>query len=150
MESVHCSFIIFPPYKHNWHDRKMTYNSVWPIDLLQLFSNVPCSIWASIIYDYNFIVEATKIKKKIKFVLLGDSSLKWKNNLKVTNSSLVSVEIYFHVNYQGKLQLSIEINVKYSVCHFQTMYVKVKVTQSCPSLCDPVNYRVHGISRPEY
>ena len=89
MESKHCSFIIFPPYKDNWYDRKMTYNSVWPIDLLQLLSNVPCSIWASIIYDYNFIVEATKIKKKIKFVLLGDSSLKWKNNLKVTNSSLV-------------------------------------------------------------
>ena len=23
--------------------------------------------------------------------------------------------------------------------------VKVKVTQSCPSLCDPVDYIVHGI-----
>ena len=29
--------------------------------------------------------------------------------------------------------------------------VKVKVTQSCPTLCNPVDYTVHGIfSRPEY
>ena len=25
------------------------------------------------------------------------------------------------------------------------MKVKVKVTQSCPTLCDPMDYRVHGI-----
>ena len=25
------------------------------------------------------------------------------------------------------------------------MKVKVKVTQSCPTLCDPVDYTVHGI-----
>ena len=25
------------------------------------------------------------------------------------------------------------------------MKVKVKVTQSCPSLCDPMDYTVHGI-----
>ena len=24
-------------------------------------------------------------------------------------------------------------------------YVKVKVTQSCPTLCDPMDYTVHGI-----
>ena len=25
------------------------------------------------------------------------------------------------------------------------MYIKVKVTQSCPTLCDPMDYTVHGI-----
>jgi len=24
-------------------------------------------------------------------------------------------------------------------------YVKVKVAQSCPTLCNPVDYRVHGL-----
>ena len=28
--------------------------------------------------------------------------------------------------------------------------VKVKVVQSCPTLCNPMDYTVHGISRPEY
>ena len=28
--------------------------------------------------------------------------------------------------------------------------VKVKVTQSCLTLCDPMNYTVHGILQPEY
>ena len=27
--------------------------------------------------------------------------------------------------------------------------VKVKVSLSCPTLCDPMDYTVHGISRPE-
>ena len=27
---------------------------------------------------------------------------------------------------------------------------KVKVTQLCPTLCEPVDYTVHAISRPEY
>ena len=82
---VHLSFFLI--YKHNWYDKKMTYNFVWPIDLHQLFSNVPCSIWASIVYDYNLIVDATKTKK-FKFVQFGDNILKLKYNLKITNSSL--------------------------------------------------------------
>ena len=28
---------------------------------------------------------------------------------------------------------------------FKHLKVKVKVTQSCPILCDPMNYTVHGI-----
>ena len=28
--------------------------------------------------------------------------------------------------------------------------MKVKVTQSCPILCDPMDYRIHGILQPEY
>ena len=28
--------------------------------------------------------------------------------------------------------------------------LKVKVTQFCPILCNPMDYTVHGISRPEY
>ena len=28
--------------------------------------------------------------------------------------------------------------------------VKVKVTQSCPTLCDPMDSTVHEFSRPEY
>ena len=28
--------------------------------------------------------------------------------------------------------------------------MKVKITQSCPTLCDLMDYTVHGISRPEY
>ena len=27
---------------------------------------------------------------------------------------------------------------------------KVKVTRSCPTVCKPVNYTVHGILKPEY
>ena len=27
---------------------------------------------------------------------------------------------------------------------------KVQVPQSCPTLCDPINYTVHGILQPEY
>lgn len=42
----------------------VTYNFVRAVDLLQLFSNISRSIWASIIYDYNFIVDSTKIKNK--------------------------------------------------------------------------------------
>ena len=30
------------------------------------------------------------------------------------------------------------------------MKVKVKVTQSCPTLCDPMDYTVLEFSRPEY
>ena len=26
--------------------------------------------------------------------------------------------------------------------------MKVKVTQSCPTLCDPMDYRIHGILQP--
>ena len=28
--------------------------------------------------------------------------------------------------------------------------LKVKVTQLCPTLCNPMNYAVHGILGPEY
>ena len=28
--------------------------------------------------------------------------------------------------------------------------VKVKVTQSCPTLCNPLDYTVHGVHQPEY
>ena len=28
--------------------------------------------------------------------------------------------------------------------------MKVKVTQSCPILCDPMDYTIHGILQPEY
>lgn len=54
-------------YINTYQDRKnacVTYYFVRSIDLLQLLSNIPCSIWASIIYDYNFIADSTKIKKK--------------------------------------------------------------------------------------
>ena len=30
------------------------------------------------------------------------------------------------------------------------LHIKVKVTQSCPTLCDPMDYTVHGFSSPEY
>ena len=30
------------------------------------------------------------------------------------------------------------------------VYLKVKVTHSCPTLSDPMDYTVHGISKPEY
>ena len=30
------------------------------------------------------------------------------------------------------------------------VYLKAKVTHSCPTLSDPLNYTVHGISRPLY
>ena len=29
--------------------------------------------------------------------------------------------------------------------HSQKQHVKVKVTQSCPTLCNPMDYTVHGI-----
>lgn len=48
----------------------MTYNSVRTVDLLQLLSNVPGSIGASIVYDDNFIVDFTKIKYKFNLYCL--------------------------------------------------------------------------------
>ena len=33
---------------------------------------------------------------------------------------------------------------------FYKQEVKVKVTQSCPTLCDPMDYPVMEFSRPEY
>ena len=35
-------------------------------------------------------------------------------------------------------------------CYFTLNKVKVKVAQSCPTLCDPVDYTVHGILQAEY
>ena len=29
--------------------------------------------------------------------------------------------------------------------NYVILYTKVKVTQSCPTLCDPMDYTVHGI-----
>ena len=37
--------------------------------------------------------------------------------------------------------LSQEHRMPFSECH----WMKVKVTQSCPALCDPMDYTVHGI-----
>ena len=33
---------------------------------------------------------------------------------------------------------------------FSNPAAAAKSLQSCPTLCDPMNYTVHGISRPEY
>ena len=38
----------------------------------------------------------------------------------------------------------------YFLALYRKILLKVKVTQSCPSLYDPMNYTVHGFSRPEY
>ena len=31
------------------------------------------------------------------------------------------------------------------VCVCVCVYMKVKVTQSCPAVCDPIDYKFHGI-----
>ena len=37
-----------------------------------------------------------------------------------------------------------------SQTHQLIIYMKVKVAQSCPVLCDPMDCTVHELSRPEY
>ena len=34
------------------------------------------------------------------------------------------------------------------LCH--RLQSEVQVAQSCPTVCDPMDYTVHGFSRPEY
>ena len=43
------------------------------------------------------------------------------------------------------LKLSEERNFTGKLDSFVRLEVKVKVTQSCPTLCNPTDYRVHGI-----
>ena len=48
-----------------------------------------------------------------------------------------------HYNYG----IIIKVFNYYIICHFcsHTLKVIVKVTQLCPTLCDPMDYTVHGI-----
>ena len=41
-----------------------------------------------------------------------------------------------------------EIHIAKFTCQYKKKNVKVKVVQSCPNLCDPMNYTVHGILWP--
>ena len=45
------------------------------------------------------------------------------------------------------LSVSLVINTKLPPTshHANKVKVKVHVTQSCPTLCDPMDYRVHGV-----
>ena len=54
---------------------------------------------------------------------------------------LVILSLYFFIQPASAQTLSHIINSVY-IC------VKVKVTQSCLTLCDPMDYTVHGILQP--
>ena len=53
--------------------------------------------------------------------------------------------------YSAKISTSLDVEGKKSCSEMVVAkWSEVKVAQSCPTLCDPMNYTVHGISRPEY
>ena len=53
--------------------------------------------------------------------------------------------ILYHLSQQGS-----PLVFPHITCLFRVVLVsEVKVTQSCPTLCDPMDYTVHGIPRPE-
>lgn len=82
-----------------------TYNFVWPVDFLQLFSNVSRPIWAPIIYDYNFIVDSTRTERVYSY---SDGIITFKTlTFKLlTLRPLVAIE----------RSMSSEIKQLYSIC----------------------------------
>ena len=49
-----------------------------------------------------------------------------------------------NIGFNLKSALALTPRMRVSLC-FETLKVKVKVAQSCPTLCDPMDFIVHGI-----
>ena len=64
--------------------------------------------------------------------------------------SLISVNISFHRHYFSDIQrpqVKMEVikNLAENTEYSDISEVKVKVAQSCPTLCNPMDYTAHGI-----
>ena len=51
------------------------------------------------------------------------------------------VDSYHSVTREAHIEAYLYILYKHMIIY----YMKVKVTQSCPTLCDPMDYTAHGI-----
>ena len=74
--------------------------------------------------------------------------MKWinQNKYRIDFKSSNNNNTIYHVGLKkaDKVKLLAEICQK-GVIRLKSSKVKVKVTQSCPTLCDPMDYTVHGI-----
>ena len=62
--------------------------------------------------------------------------------IKILVSTLSSIQ---YIQFEMKLHLIIDVSAPQIFSLTQRRLLKVKVAQSCPNLCDPMDYTVHGI-----
>ena len=68
-----------------------------------------------------------------------------KDPCKTFKHFLLHLEIFFGVLYLISLKIPHLIVTRILLWHGQKIESEVKITQSCPTLCNPMDYTVHGI-----